>query len=268
MLTRTHQNTLCPQNTSNRKRKRLRDTEAPPDSNPAEKRIKRARKSVAGAAVEDTLEPGAASNAGEDNDPTIRYWTRHARWPKEYFEKDDQTKEHLNRDLDAERWFEKYWRPDMSHLLARKRPATSLAQKKSDTSSATPSSTTPSDQKPRKAKSALYARPSYRTILATKGSFINKFEQSITDTSKRLYSSLLKKEQAVPLQSLFCNDLFETTCRKISNGNEAIIIRDIALLIVPSAQTFTTYSATHLEQLTKGVNKGWNSAIRFYGHCL
>jgi len=72
---------------------------------------------------------------------------------------------------------------------------------------------------------------------------------------------LLEKEQTVPMESLFRDDLFETTCRKMSDRNEAMIIRDIALLIVPSAQTLATYGATHLEQLTESVNEGWNSAI-------
>lgn len=136
-----------------------------------------------------------------------------------------------------------------------------LARKKSDASSVTPSSTTPSDEKPREAKGAPYARSSYATVLATKGSFMDKSERGITDTSNGLCSSLLEKEQTVPMESLFRDDLFETTCRKMSDRNEAMIIRDIALLIVPSAQTLATYGATHLEQLTESVNEGWNSAI-------
>jgi len=72
----------------------------------------------------------------------------------------------------------------MSHLLARKK---SFRGKQSDAGSAAPSSTTSSDQKPRKAKSSPYARPSYKTVLVTKGSFMGKFELGITDESKRLY---------------------------------------------------------------------------------
>jgi hypothetical protein len=71
----------------------------------------------------------------------------------------------------------------MSHLLTRKK---SFRRKQSDTGSATPSFTTLSNQKPRKAKSSSYTRLSYKTVLATKGSFMGKFELDITDKSKRL----------------------------------------------------------------------------------
>ena len=45
----------------------------------------------------------------------------------------------------------------------------------------------------------------------------------------------------MPKDSLFRDDLFEKTCRKI----EARVIQDIARLIVPSAETLATYGATH-----------------------
>ena len=44
-----------------------------------------------------------------------------------------------------------------------------------------------------------------------------------------------------------------------------MVIRDIALLIVPSAQILATYGATHLDHLFECVNEGWNTAITFYG---
>jgi hypothetical protein len=65
------------------------------------------------------------SFAAREPDPAT-YWTQTLHWPREYF---DETGE-------------------MSHLLARKKPTTSLRRKRSDTGAATASSTTPSDQKP------------------------------------------------------------------------------------------------------------------------
>jgi hypothetical protein len=62
----------------------------------------------------------------------------------------------------------------MSHLTAQKKSSSSLRGRKSEVSSVTPSSTTPSDQKPREGKSAPYTNPRYETILATKGSFMGK----------------------------------------------------------------------------------------------
>jgi hypothetical protein len=253
-----------PQKASHQKRKLAREVEALFGPDPADELRKRARISAGSTPINDSKASGAKSSSGEDRKP-IKYWSEHKRWPKEYFEQDDQTRDYLKRDIEAESWCKKYWQPDMSHLLARKKSATSLARKKSDVSSVTPSSTTPSDEKPREAKSAPYLRTSYATILASKGSFMDKSEQGITIRSKDVCKSLLENEQTVPLESLFHDDLFDTTCRNLSDRNEAMIIRDIGLLIVPSAQTLATYGATHLEFLTEGVNEGWNSAIPFYG---
>ena len=151
----------------------------------------------------------------------------------------------------------------MNHLLVRKKSSSSL-RGKSETGSAAPSSSTPSDQKPREAKSAPYTRPSYTTVLATKGSFIDKADVGITDTSKSLCRKLLEKEQTVPQNSLFRKDLFDKTCQKIQDRNEARVVQDITRLIVPSAETLATYGASHLDCLHEIVNKGWNSAIPFY----
>jgi hypothetical protein len=110
---------------------------------------------------------------------------------------------------------------DMNHLLAKKKSSSSIRGKQSDTSSVTPSSTTPSDEEPRAVKSAPYQDPRYKTILATKGSFMGKPELGITDTSKCLYRTLFEKEQTVPQDSLFRDGLFGKTCEKIQDRNEA-----------------------------------------------
>ena len=153
----------------------------------------------------------------------------------------------------------------MNHLLARKKSSSSLRGKQSEAGSAAPSSTTPSDQKPREAKSIPYARPSYTTVLATKGSFMDKSDLGITDASKNYCRTLLEKEQTVPQDSLFRDDVFDKACRKIQDRNEAMVIRDISSLIVPSAQTLSTYGAAHLDHLMESVNEGWNSSIPYYG---
>ncbi|PQE08397.1 reverse transcriptase protein [Rutstroemia sp. NJR-2017a WRK4] len=153
----------------------------------------------------------------------------------------------------------------MNHLLARKKSSSSFRGKQSEAGSAAPSSTTPSDQKPREAKSSPYARPSYETVLATKGSFMGKFELGITDESKRLCRTLLEAEQSVPQETLFRDDLFEETCETVRARNEAMVVRDISPLICPSAQVLRIYGAKHLKPLNESVNEGWNSAIPFYG---
>jgi hypothetical protein len=91
----------------------------------------------------------------------------------------------------------------MNHLLARKKSSLSLRGKQLEAGSAAPSSIIPSDQKPRKAKSAPYQSPQYRILLETKGSFIRKSDLGITDTSKIVCRTLLEAKQIVLEDLLF-----------------------------------------------------------------
>jgi hypothetical protein len=213
--------------------------------------------------VADTFSQSVTGGVSNNKINPVEYWIQKEKWPKECFERDDQTR----KDFEKDSRFEKYWELEnnMSHLLAKQKSSSSLRGKQSEAGSAAPSSATPSDPKPREAKSAPYTRPSYTTVLATKGSFMDKSDLSITDASKSLCRILLEKEQTVPQDSLFRDDLFDKACRKIQDRNEARIIQDITRLIVPSAETLATYGATHLYRLTESVNEGWNSAIPFYG---
>jgi hypothetical protein len=244
-----------------RKRKRSQEFEDPLIRAPAKRLQKRLQTSIANSVVETT-----SSVTNNETNP-IDYWREHGRWPKEYFQQDDQAREDFKKDFEKDSWYEKYWVPEMNmnHLLARKKSSSSLRGKRSEAGSATPSSTTPSDQK--EAKSIPYTRPSYETILATKGSFMDKSNEDIKKASNDLCHTLLHLEQTHPQDSLFRDDLFNATCRKIRNRNETMVIRDIGLLIVPSAQTLATYGASHLNHLIESVNEGWKSAIAFYGPC-
>ena len=149
----------------------------------------------------------------------------------------------------------------MSHLLARKKSTGSLRRKRSDSELANQSSNTPSDQRSRETKSAPYQDARYETLLTTKGSFMDNHDLGVVERSKELVRKLLKQEQQVPQESLFRDDIFEMTCRKIRNKNETRVIRDISLLIVPSAEILTTYGASELACLTESVNEGWNNSI-------
>ncbi|KAK5399934.1 hypothetical protein LTR06_011409 [Exophiala xenobiotica] len=174
---------------------------------------------------------------------SVTYWTQTYHWPRGYFNESGE----------------------MSHLLARKKSATSLRRKRSDSESGAPSSITPSDQKPREEKSAPYQDPRYNSLLELKGSFMGKYvgrsEDGPTTTSKEEYKSLLEAEQVVPEHSLFQDDFFEDTCEMVQNRNEAKVIQDIARLIVPSAQSLAVQGAKHLRCLIESVNEGWNNSI-------
>lgn len=149
----------------------------------------------------------------------------------------------------------------LHHLFARKKSSSSLGRKKSQSSLQTPS-----DQLPREVKSAHYRNPDYAIELEDEGSYMREFDDDDDDIPKNardLCRTLLETEQMVPQDSLFRDDLFKKTCRKIQDRNETMVIRDIGLLIVPSAQTLATYGATHLNHLYETTNEGWNSVFSF-----
>ncbi|KAI9790623.1 MAG: hypothetical protein M1816_004956 [Peltula sp. TS41687] len=113
--------------------------------------------------------------------------------------------------------------------------------------------------------SYLRARPKdsrYEVLLATKGSYMGKSQLGIIDASRRMCRRLLEEPQTVPQNSLFRDDIFDTTCERIRSRNETRVCRDIALLIVPSAEIIYLYGATHLECLIEITNEGWNNSIR------
>ncbi|KAK6586181.1 hypothetical protein PZA11_001238 [Diplocarpon coronariae] len=227
-----------------RKRKRSQENEPtlPPCATSSQKRR---RKSPPQSAIEDTIgENAAVGDSGEEINP-LEYWRRELRWPKEYFESES----------------------NMNHLLARKKSSSSLRGKKLETGSAAPSSTTPSDQKPREAKSAPYQSPQYRILLETKGSFMRKSDLGIADTSKTVCRTLLEAQQIVPEDSLFQDDLFNETCEMIQDRNEAKVIQDIARLIVPSAQSLALKGAKHLKTLIESVNEAWDNSIALTKPC-
>jgi hypothetical protein len=87
-----------------------------------------------------------------------------------------------------------------------------------------PSLIIPSDQKPREAKSTPYTRPSYKTVLTTKGSFMGEFDLGITDASETLYQTLLDAKQLVPQDTLFRGDLFYKTYKDVQGRNKAMVI--------------------------------------------
>ncbi|KAM5347012.1 hypothetical protein ACJ41O_010017 [Fusarium nematophilum] len=145
-------------------------------------------------------------------------------------------------------------------LLSRRQGEPSSTNRKQISSSPPP---IPSDERSRQEKTRPYQHARYEALLAKKGSYMTKPGPGISRTSKTLCEKLLKAFQVVPVDSLFRDDLLETTCQKIQNQNEARVIQDIARLIVPSAESLATFGAENLVILTEAVNQGWNSSIPF-----
>lgn len=148
----------------------------------------------------------------------------------------------------------------MAHVLARKRSSPSIGRKRSSSAS----SVTPSDQRSREEKSAPYRDSRYELLLKTKGVYMEESPSDtndITHASKELCVAMLEKDQPIPRDSLFRDNRFKITCRKLQGKNEARIIQDMSRLLVPSAESFFTLGAEHLENIIESVNEGWNNSI-------
>jgi hypothetical protein len=180
-------------------------------------------------------EPAIGNSANKHTDP-VAFWAREGRWPEE------------------QAWPEETFA--MDRLLARRKPSTNLSRKRSNSGTSDAS-----DQKPREEKSAPYRQQRYETLLELKGSYMTKAPSGLANASQTLCRSLLEKTPPVPNNTLFRDDIFETTCQKIHNKNEARVIQDITRLIVPSAESLATFGANHLDILIEGVNEGWNNSI-------
>ncbi|KAI4599609.1 hypothetical protein KJ359_001706 [Pestalotiopsis sp. 9143b] len=224
---------------------------------------KRQRRDIPQSSREPVIQQNHRKRPIEENDSTSQPTFKRARRPKSSI--DDRADKIANYPIyhwiQKGHWPRGYLKADMEHALARKRSTSSLRRKRSDSAS----SATPSDQRPREEKSAPYRDSRYETLLATKGVFMGKSKSNITSESKTLCKNLLETNQAVPENSLFHDDRFESTCQKIHNRNEARVIQDISRLIVPSAESLATMGATHLEDLVESVNEGWNNSIPLTG---
>jgi len=229
--------------------KRRLDTSNPSSRSATGASHKRARRHPDNAVVDSSIEQEEAESVDSQIDP-ILYWTETKHWPKRYPEQIDKDMSHL------------LARQKSSGILRRKQPApVSVGLASVTPSSVGPSFTTPSDQKPREVKSTPYQDPRYDLLLFTKGSCMDKSELDITQKSKKSCSNLLDAKQTVPKDSLFRDDLFERTCQNIQGRNETRVIRDISLLIVPSAEILKTYGAKNLKILVESTNEGWNNSI-------
>ncbi|KAK1827513.1 hypothetical protein QBC39DRAFT_393688 [Podospora conica] len=178
-------------------------------------------------------EPAVRRSTHKHTDP-VAFWVEEARWPAE------QDWPEVTPETDS----------TMDRLpFARKKPSSNPSRKRSNSAiSTTPNSaisTTPSVQKPRDEKSAPYRDPRYKYMLKERGSFMTEALSDLASPSKALCRSLLEKMPPVPSDTLFHDNVFATTCRKIRNKNEARVVQDI----------------THLDILTESVNEGWNNSI-------
>ena len=141
----------------------------------------------------------------------------------------------------------------MSQLLTRKRSTASLSRPESDISGVSL----------REGKNPAVRSRRYQQILESVGIYMGQPEPHlrVTQTDKVLSQNLLKKGQPVPKDSLFNDDLFESTCEDIANRNEARVIQDIGRLIVPAPEELFRRGAKQLKHLIETVDESWIKSI-------
>ncbi|KAK3065002.1 hypothetical protein LTS18_014077 [Coniosporium uncinatum] len=232
-----------------RPRKRLQ-TENPPRTKQAEKKRHREDEvqpsRVSPESSPERLRTSAAPTQKTIGEARIEFWREKGTWPTE----EQETTMRRFREL-------------VDDARAKKR---SLSRKHSNASlnSETTQTQTSSSQQGRDQKSAPYKHPLFEEQLKDCGSFMGQFAEGVTAESKELCQTLLEETQPLPEHILFSdNVLFEKTCERIRGENETKVVRDIAPLIVPSAEILADRGAKHLEILRKTVNACWVNPITF-----
>lgn len=90
---------------------------------------------------------------------------------------------------------------------------------------------------------------------------MNSSSTGVAKASLDWCNKIIEIQQTYPRDTLFHDDLFRSTSESVQDKNETRVIRDITLLIVPSAEILSIRGATHLRCLIDSVNEGWNNSI-------
>lgn len=234
------------------KRKRSQEAEIPLVQALSESSQKRPRISLPNFTIEDRPKQEKVNELSENGVNPISHWVQKGRWPESYLKQANQSRGNFEQGNSCKGHIIRSG--SMNHLLARKRSSPSLNRTESIIG-------TVNDQNPREEKTAPYSHPGYETLLATKGSYMDKSELGITNESKNRCQTLFSTYQEVPQNSLFRDDRFDEACRSVHTKNEARVIRDITPLICPSAEIIAIYEATKPKLLIDSVNEGWNNSI-------
>ena len=226
-----------------------REPEASPKS---ERKRKRAQVEAFQAPSEKRLRADDHDNRSSHQ---IETWRQTGSYPKDYFESGDTTWEDIRADtLERRLDFDRMAQPN----LGRKKSAASLVSLRRQAAEANMNVPTETLDD----KSLHYRSPAYEFDLETKGgSYMIESPEGICTSSELICQNLLTIAQAVPQDTLFRDDLFSETCRKMRGRNEARIVEDISPLLAPSAENLATYGATELKNLVFNVNERWGESI-------
>ena len=222
----------------------------------------------------------SASDSGRDITNPLKYWVLTGRWRKEYFRQDSQVRKDFERGKSAEHCeqrdslqrnrlrepFQKM-RPFsyLQKFVSKTKLSASLRRKQSQSSLQASS-----DQLSREGKSSQYNSPGYEIKLEQQGSYLRDhadIDDNVDEEGsvKQICMTFLDGDQTVPQDTLFRDDLFGKICEKIRNRNEAIVVQDIARLIVPSAENLAIFGAKHLIHLYETASESWTSMAVYEG---
>ncbi|KAI9708412.1 MAG: hypothetical protein M1828_002993 [Chrysothrix sp. TS-e1954] len=266
--------TLLKQSTSPQKRKRgqeKQEAEHSSSQSQEQRPSKRLQTSPSSRIDKEKSYQAPTTDISEGSTDPLQHWIKTSRWRKEYFEQDSQVREDFERGKSPEQPGRKDWLQEnfKQELFQKMDPLTNprlffarppLSRKQSQSNLETPS-----DQTSQGGKSSQYNSPEYEERLERKGSYMHKSPLGITDTSRELCQTLLEKEQSIPQDTLFRDDLFDETCQSVQGRNEAMIVRDITPLICPSAQILRVHGAKHLNILYESVNEAWSNMNSYEG---
>ncbi|KAL8652530.1 MAG: hypothetical protein Q9210_002628 [Variospora velana] len=238
---------------------------APPDPFPLHKRgvnrkleHKRKRSQEPEASQESPLDKRPRVDTNDKRSShRVERWVLEGSYPEDYFKSGDKTWEDIKIDTSATRPEAGGMNNSAHPLLAKQKSTASLKDLRRQALAAntiTPTETTED-------KSLPYRSPGYTAQLADQGSYLVESPEGITDDSELICQNLLTTAQAVPQDTLFRDNLFEETCTKLRDRNEARIVEDISPLIAPSAETLTTYGATALRSLVFNINERWGESF-------
>ena len=185
-------------------------------------------------------------------DPQFQTWLQGGSYSAEYFDSDSQTWEDIKADILTRR-FDAVEMPQLG--IERKKSVAELRRELLKVNIVAPSETIDD-------KNVVYRSPGYALNLELKKkSYMFESPKGITEDDELFCQMLLTTVQTIPQDTLFRDDLFEITCRNIKQRNEARVVENISLLIVPSAETLATYDATELKNLVFNVNERWGESV-------
>ncbi|EFR04014.1 hypothetical protein MGYG_07019 [Nannizzia gypsea CBS 118893] len=104
-----------------------------------------------------------------------------------------------------------------------------------------------------------YNDENFEIYLQSKGSFMGKHKDGISNDSKELCRRLLEVEHIVPRDTVFDQAAFESACERVRKQSEmGVVIRIIGELIVPSAECAIDLGHVTFEHLISKVNEVWD----------